>query len=269
MSEHTEIAWCDATFNPWWGCRKVSPACDFCYAEKFAAWIAPGLWDTAKRRTFGDKHWSEPLRWARKLPAKLGRRPRVFCASMADVFDKEAPPGARERLWDLIRATPELDWLLLTKRIGNVRRMLPDAWRTRGMPDNVWLGITVVNQDEADRDIPKLLAIRARVRFLSIEPMLGPIDLAGKFQHCPVHDFDGGFCVQDCGNWQWIGWTIVGGESGARARPMAADWCWSLLEQCTAAEVPYFFKQGSAANWPSFKDFASFPEGLRVREFPA
>jgi protein gp37 len=255
MSEHSAISWTDATFNPWWGCTKVSPACDHCYAERDAHRFAPArtLWGVgSERRTFGDKHWNEPLRWAKTLPAKLGRRPRVFCASMADVFDKDAPPDERTRLWRLIYETPQLDWLLLTKRIGNAHRMLPEAWVDSlipRMPDNVWLGATVVNQEEADRDIPKLLELPARVRFLSIEPMLGPIDLSG----IPVggghghHEFDpiitGNALRRADFDAPRLHWIIAGGESGPSARPMHPDWARSLRDQCEEAGVPFHFKQ--------------------------
>jgi protein gp37 len=243
MSDKTAISWTDATFNPWWGCTKVSPACDHCYAERDAKRFASGrvLWGVgSERRMFGDAHWASPLKWAKTMPAKLGRRPRVFCASMADVFDKDAPAGERERLFKLIDDTPELDWLLLTKRIGNAVQMVVDAqlqiahdrgevWGPAGaLPRNVWLGATVVNQEEADRDIPKLLATPARLHFLSIEPMLGPISLRR-------------FLGQGFG--PAPGWVIVGGESGPGARPMHPDWARSLRDRCAAAGVPFHFKQ--------------------------
>ncbi|MES2959765.1 MAG: phage Gp37/Gp68 family protein [Pseudomonadota bacterium] len=249
MSENTAISWTDATFNPWWGCTKVSPACDHCYAERDAKRYQPGkvLWGVgSERRTFGEKHWYEPLRWARTLPAKLGRRPRVFCASMADVFDKDAPEGERASLWTLIAATPELNWLLLTKRIGNAKSMLPADWGD-GYP-NVWLGATVVSQEEADRDIPKLLATPARVRFLSIEPMLGDIRLGSWLQRSPSAAFAAGLVTNEMPAWTRIGstaidWVIAGGESGAHARPMHPDWVRSLRDECAAAGVAFHFKQ--------------------------
>lgn len=230
MSENSKIEWTHHTFNPWWGCAKVSPGCDHCYAERDAGRFTPGtvLWGVdAGRREFGDKHWSEPLKWNARA-AKEGTRYRVFCASMADVFDKNAPAGARERLWSLIEQTPHLDWLLLTKRIGNVGRMIPDRWSTM-LPRNVWLGISVVNQDEADRDIPKLLAVKAHVRWLSMEPLLGPVDLDRVYVAAPGE--------------RWIDWVVVGGESGPKARPMHPDWARALRDQCTVAGVQFLFKQ--------------------------
>jgi protein gp37 len=260
MSDKTAISWCDATFNPWWGCQKVSPACDHCYAERDARRFAAGqvLWGVgAERRTFGDKHWKAPLDWAKTMPAKLGRRPRVFCASMGDWLDLDAPLDAFVRLLDTVRATPELDWLLLSKRIGNWRKRLEQAlarvdetegsdselaqwiesWLAGSAPANAWIGATVVDQAEADRDLPKLLAVPARVRFLSIEPMLGAVDvfssITGELLHVSGNEFDPG-CID---------WVICGGESGPSARPMHPDWARSLRDQCAAAGVPFHFKQ--------------------------
>lgn len=269
MAENSKIEWTDHTFNPWWGCQKVSPACDHCYAERDAKRFAPGrvLWGVgSERRTFDDKHWQAPLRWAKNDQARLGRRPRVFCASMADWLDLEGPISELVRLLDLIRLTPELDWLLLSKRIGNWRKRVAEAlsycawssdspafsawaeaWLRGEPPANVWLGATVVNQEEADRDIPKLLAVPARVRFLSIEPMLGPILLRDEWigraksaQGPVVQMFK-----------PPLSWVIVGGESGPGARPMHPDWARSLRDQCAAAGVPFLFKQHG--EWaPSF-----------------
>jgi protein gp37 len=248
MGKGSAIEWTDHTFNPWWGCRRVSPACDHCYADAFAHRLGMELWDNGKYRTFGAKHWSEPLAW-NKAAALAGTRPRVFCASMADVFDKDAPAEERQRLWRLIEATPHLDWLLLTKRIGNAERMLP--WGPYGDPwPNVWLGSTVVTQEEFDRDLPKLLTVAAAVRFLSCEPMLGPIEFG---RH---------------GSLRGLQWVICGGESGSKARRLELDWAMRLQQQCAARGIAFFMKQGSQANWDAFKDFDSFLPALRVREWP-
>lgn len=271
MADKSAIEWTDATFNPWWGCAKVSPGCDNCYAERDAGRHYPGrvLWGVdAERRTFGEKHWNEPLRWERRA-IRENRRLRVFCASMADVFDKNAP--ARNELWGLIAATPHLDWLILTKRIGNVPRMLPIDWGD-GYP-NVWLGISVVNQEEADRDIPKLIELPARVRFLSCEPLLGRIDLCAQFgmwwnQTMDCWEGTGQHINRDSWGRPRIDWVIVGGESGHKARPMEFRWAQSLRDQCLAAKAAFFFKQGSQANWEHFKDSRYFPPSLRVREWP-
>lgn len=244
----TKIEWADSTFNPWEGCTKVGPGCDHCYAETRNARFAGGQpinWGPrAPRRRTSAANWKLPLRWeaeAAEFKAQHGRRRRVFCASLADVFDNEVDPRWREDLFALIQDTPSLDWLLLTKRIGNVPMMvaLIQGW----MPPNVWLGATVVNQAEAERDIPKLLAIDAAVRFLSIEPMLGPIDLE---RPMPGPDLDQGGGQKICQPWfiqSGIGWVIAGGESGARARPSHPDWYRSLRDQCDRAGVPFLFKQ--------------------------
>jgi len=181
----TSIEWADYTFNPWLGCTKVSPACDHCYAEAWAKRAGdPQLWQGARRRTTVE-YWQQPFRWNDKAKAE-GVRRRVFCASLADVFDNVIDPQWRSDLFQLISSTEHLDWLLLTKRIGNAPHMMWHAMRDAGIrvlgmiPDylpNVWLGATVANQEEADRDIPKLLRTPARARFLSCEPLLGPIDL--------------------------------------------------------------------------------------------
>lgn len=277
MAENTAIEWCDHTFNAWWGCDRISPACDECYAATWAHRLGMDhLW-TGSRRLFSDAHWREPLKWARKAN---GRRPRVFTNSMADVFDNHVSVEVpRARLWNLIRETPELDWLLLTKRIGNAPRMLPADWGD-GYP-NVWIGATVVNQEEADRDIPKLLRVPAAVRFLSCEPLISHILLDREwlcseyFTHsedcrddlCALNG-DEYSCVGQVVEQPSINWVICGGESGPRARPMEADWAEKLRVDCQDAGVAFFMKQGSQANWHEFKNWDHFPMYLRVREFP-
>lgn len=250
MSENSKIEWTTHTFNPWWGCAKISPGCDFCYAERDAKRFMGGkvIWGVhADRREFGDKHWNEPLKWNKKAQ-EAGERHRVFCASMADVFDKKAPEGARERLWGLIDATPNLDWLLLTKRIGNVASMLPERWSV-ALPENVWLGASIVNQLEADRDIPKLLQIKTKgVRFLSMEPLLGPVSLrwlAAWPENAPATPENpyGNGVTNHLDGLRRLDWVIVGGESGPHARPMHPKWAQDLRDQCEAAGVPFLFKQ--------------------------
>ena len=249
MAENSKIEWTDHTFNPWWGCTKVSPGCDNCYAAAFDKRVGGDHWGPGKdRRYFEQKHWNEPLRWNIKA-GRLGRRERVFCASMADVFDNEAIPTMRNRLWELIKATGNLDWILVTKRIGNAADMLPPEWMRDGLPSNIWLLITVVNQTEADRDIPKLLKIPAKVRGLSCEPLLGPIN----FRWTPyAHQASGetyNEYLNRCGSvneyeaLRKISWVIVGGESGHHARPMHPDWARQARDQCADAGVPFFFKQ--------------------------
>lgn len=245
MGENSKIEWCDHTFNPWVGCTKVSPACDHCYAEGWAKRAGqPELWSGERRRTSANT-WVGPFKWNRKA-ADEGRRARVFCASLADVFDNQAPEGWRHDLWRLIEKTPHLDWLLLTKRPQNIRKMLPNFPGTKPWGDgwdNVWLGTTAENQPEAVRRITHLLNVPARVHFLSCEPLLGPLDLSGLWEQCPVHDFHSGFCIGPCPHRQKIAWVICGGESGPGARPMHPDWAKSLRDQCADAGVPFLFKQ--------------------------
>lgn len=246
MADSTEIAWCDSTFNGWIGCTKVGPGCDHCYAEadfdlrKHRAKWGPG---NPRSRT-SPANWKKPLQWDRQHAeffADHGRRRRVFSASLADVFDNEVPVQWRQDLFDLIRATPNLDWLLLTKRIGNVPAMVSiiPGW----MPDNVWLGATICNQAEADRDIPKLLAVPAKVRWLSMEPLLGPVDLS---LWLDLYQYEDGDCWRPRNLSRPLrspDWVVVGGESGTKARPMHPDWAYSLADQCAAADVPLLFKQ--------------------------
>jgi protein gp37 len=250
VSEDTTIPKIDYTFNGWIGCLAISPGCDNCYAKRIASRMFPRehLWEQgAKYHTFADKHWDEPLSWERRA-IRLGRRLRVFTSSMADVFDKNAPIGTRERLFRLMRDTPYLDWLIITKRIGNAKTMLPADWGA-GYP-NVWLGATIVTQAEADRDITKLEATPAHIRFVTCEPLIGPVTLKRP----------GGFPAID--------WVMVGGESGPRARPLDPAWPRLLRDECQAASVPFFFRQGSEANWPHYKDSAYFPADLQIRQEP-
>lgn len=242
MSANTSIEWTDHTFNPWWGCAKVSPGCVHCYAETWAKRTGHGgTWGAkGERRKFGEKHWAEPLKWNRQAEAE-GRSQRVFCASMADVFeDHPALPEERERLWRLIEDTPHLDWQLLTKRPENIARMIPPSWLEEPR-ENVWYGTSVATQEWADKRIPVLLHTPAAVRFISAEPLLGPVDL-GYREPC---DHPRRPCL-DIGCWRALDWVICGGESGPGARPMHPDWARSLRDQCVAAGVPYFFKQWGA-----------------------
>lgn len=290
MSEVSSIEWTRSTFNPWWGCTEIGPGCDHCYAKALAGRFGTEWGVGAERRIFADKHWNEPLHWEKKAAAEQAKDPtatwRVFCASMGDVFDNEAPEGQRELLWALIEATPHLTWLLLTKRIGNVKKMVPAHWtpetlwdgaalyESGGWPRNVWLGASICNQEEADRDIPKLLATPARVRFLSMEPLLGEVDLNRLYSE---RTMEGGGLEQ---RWDscltgkrfnpWadgdvpcpkVDWVIVGGESGNLARPMSPDWARSLRDQCKAAEVPFLFKQ-----WGEWIPMLGQVEGVPVKQ---
>ena len=263
MGENSKIAWCHHTWNPWWGCVRVSPGCDRCYADALAKRTGHGdIWDTDKRRYFGDKHWNEPLKWNRKAEQE-GIRYRVFCASMADVFDNVVEDKWRIRLFELTKATPHLDWLLLTKRIGNVPKMLPADWGD-GYP-NVWMGATVVNQEEADRDVPKLFDVAARLRWLSVEPQLGPIVMGDDFA--------------------MVDWVVYGGESGSleKVRPFNIEWARDGIRQCQDAGIACYVKQMGARTFMDPKDGApllrtfshadaadpeKWPSDIRVQEFP-
>ncbi|MFL9886789.1 phage Gp37/Gp68 family protein [Paraburkholderia agricolaris] len=224
MSENSSIEWTDHTFNTHWGCSKISPRCDNCYAESLARRFGYGWGDTAIEREFNEGHWNELLRWDRKA-GREGVRHRVFTNSMFDLFDRFAPAGVRERHWQFVARTPDLDHLLLTKRVGNVRRMVPTEWLSPGRwPAKVWISASIVNQDEADRDIPKLLALPAAIRFLSMEPLLGPVSLKHEWM-------------------RRLGGVFVGGASGREARPMHPAWAYSLRDQCAATGLPFLFKQ--------------------------
>lgn len=235
MGEHSKIEWTHHTFNPWWGCQRVSPGCENCYAETFSKRVGLKVWGpTSDRRFFGEKHWAEPRKWNDKA-ARSGVRERVFCASMADVF--EIPPArntqaidmqsrARHDLWRLIETTPWLDWLLLTKRPQNIETL---TW-WKEWPANVWLGTTVEDQKRAEERVPILLDIPAKVRFLSCEPLLEEVYLGRAL-------FLGG-----------IDWVICGGESGNGARPMDPNWARALRDQCVSSGVAFHFKQWGGRN---------------------
>lgn len=251
MAENTAIEWADHTFNPWTGCTKVSPGCDHCYAESWSKRSGTVQWgpDQPRRRTTA-ANWRFPLKWNAQAERE-GRRFRVFCASLADVFDNAVPQEWRDDLFRLIERTPRLDWLLLTKRVGNVAHQVWPRWMQQGFPLNVWIGATMVDQGEVDRDARKLLALPAPVHFISYEPALGPIDVAPWLRpYCDAgsrpHPDGGGVTCSRCGGTGGCGglsWVIAGGESGPRARPAHPEWFRSLRDQCMAADVPFLFKQ--------------------------
>lgn len=267
MGANSKIEWTDHTWNPWIGCSKVSPGCDHCYAERdMSTRLKVVQWGSgAPRKRTSEANWRESLRWNAQAQRE-GRRYRVFCASLADVFDNEVPAQWRGELWSIIRATPHLDWLLLTKRIGNAAGMLPADWFD-GWP-NVWLGASIVNQAEADRDIPKLLAVPAAKRFLSMEPLLGPVDLTCLSRRAINDDWTfyddalTGFRAHKNGGSHGpkLDWVIVGGESGPKARPMHPAWVRSLRDQCNAAGVPFFFKQWG--EWGPYSRRSFYPAGV-------
>jgi protein gp37 len=250
MAENSKIEWTDHTFNPWTGCTKVSPGCDHCYAEGWAKRSGTVQWGDAPRRRTTEANWKLPLKWNTQAERE-GRRFRVFCASLADVFDNAAPAAWRQDLMSLIVRTPHLDWLLLTKRIGNARRALADASMHDGLlltandeyrpPANLWIGATIVNREELLRDAAKLKATPAAVRFWSVEPLLEDL---GAIPRELLPD-----------------WVIVGGESGPGARPMSPDWARKLRDQCASAGVPFLFKQ-----WGEWLPMLGQAEGVEVRQ---
>jgi protein gp37 len=333
MATETKIEWTDHTFNPWIGCTKVHAGCTHCYAESYAKRYGKAQWGPQGTRVkTSESYWKQPLKWeanaarqvirARREGVPMPERPRVFCASLADVFEDwtdamqdhrcedlagyQTMPDVRRDLFALIDATPHLDWLLLTKRPENVRTMyVPhllekvrghvsqnegDGYRIR-QRSNVWIGTSISDQATADEYIPRLLQLRdlTPVLFLSVEPLLGPVDLG--FDRCipnggDMHDPSTcGLAREECRC--LLDWVIVGGESGHNARPCNIAWIRSIVGQCKAAGVPCFVKQlGSqpTGDWgsgdrPFFAghwrlrdskggDPDEWPEDLRVRHFP-
>lgn len=250
--KNSKIEWCNHTFNAWEGCTKVSPGCGNCYAaERNKRYHDGKHWGAgAPRLIRSDAYWKEPLKW-NKEAENFVVRPRVFCSSFADWLDEEGPIDQLFRLMQLIQKTPSLNWLLLTKRPENFVPRLKAAadqctidpldvtdriyaWiEGQRIYHNVWIGTTVEDQQRADERIPALLKIPAKVRFLSCEPLLGPVDLK--------LDRNGHSLQRTIG--EDIRWVICGGESLAKARPMHPEWARSLRDQCASANVPFFFKQ--------------------------
>lgn len=260
MSENTSIEWADHTFNPWEGCQKVGPACDFCYAEtrnarfnKTAVNWGPG----APRRRTSKQNWRKPLKWnadAAAFAAKYGRKQRVFCASLADIFDNAVDPQWRRDLFDLIYKTPNLDWLLLTKRIGIVPEIMRKELGTDVLPVNVWLGATIANREEMLRDAPKLAAVLVPTTFWSYEPALGDL---GEIPAELMPD-----------------WIVAGGENAKRgqARCPNPQWFYSVRDQCAKAGTAFLFKQwGSYNQWGDYvgkKKSGRLLAGQTHDEFP-
>ena len=242
MAEKTKIEWTDHTFNPWIGCQKVSTGCDLCYAEaSMDHRFGRVLWGAHGQRVrTSERNWKTPLRWAKA--AKLNAtRPKVFCASLADIWDNKAPDEWRADLFRLIDLTPQLDWLLLTKRPENVEKMLPTAIAgLKAWPwSNVWLGVTCENQEQYTRRWPILRKVPAVLHFVSYEPALGPLALPlGRLPD----------------------WIICGGESGSGARFMNPEWAQNLLKQCRRREIAFFMKQMTRKR--------PIPPELLVRQFP-
>lgn len=300
----TKIEWADFTFNPWTGCTPVSEACDHCYAEAWAKRTGrPELWKGERRRT-SEAYWKQPLKWNEQAMFREvdEPRPRVFCASLADVFDNQVPSEWRHDLWELIARTPHLDWLLLTKRPQNIAKMLPGGPLSAHLPwpwSSVWLGATVENQEQAKLRIPHLLRIPAAKRFLSCEPLLGPLDLVDIIEgHWPdpcdetrhVNALTGGITLTSPKynrvrqQFAPVDLVICGGESGPQARPMRLSWVRSIIGQCRAAGVPCFVKQMGRTVIDDISyveishdlkfadakggDMGDWPNEFRIREMP-
>jgi len=255
MAETTGISWTHHTFNPWSGCVRISPACANCYAANLPPGMRRGaVWAKDAERVVGsDAYWNQPIAWNRAA-LRADERRRVFCASTADVFEDRADLDVhRLRLWKLIAATPWLDWLLLTKRPAKMAE-----WAEQhGWPINAWAGVTVEDQARADERIPLLLRVPAAVRFLSCEPLLGPVSLREiPFEGGVIHALTGAHAYADTGRLPpgepKIHWVIAGGESGHKARPSNAEWFRDLRDACIAARVPYHFKQ-----WGEWRQFSA------------
>ena len=290
MGERTTISWTDRTFNPWWGCARVSPACRFCYADNTAHRWGKDLWRRhGQRQMMAAAYWRRPPAWSREAQ-RAGRPLKVFCASMADVFERHPEPeanvrlnGARERLWSVIEDTPWLRWQLLTKRPENVTAMVP--WQPGRWPANVWLGTSVETQRYAHQRIPHLLAAGAGTTFLSCEPLLDKLNLsdwlgpraeralAARGWMTPADRDPAGDFARLRGN-RYIDWVIAGGESGTQARRTELAWCRSLRDQCAQQGVPFFMKQlgtrlaRDAGMRGKGEDIHLFPADLRVQQFP-
>lgn len=268
MGETTAISWTDHTFNPWMGCTKVSPGCDHCYAEGLGKRTGKVQWgDDAERVLTSDGYWKNPLKWNRAAEAE-GRRHRVFCASMADVFeDRPELDEPRGRLFEVIGNTPWLDWQLLTKRPQNVLRMVPYGDTAATWRDNVWVGTTVENEDQADQRVPHLLEIPAKVRFLSCEPLLDRVRLGkwcssipSRLRWGPENGWTPEYDEQPT-----IDWVICGGESGPGHRPLNLDHARLLRDNCRFFKVPFFFKQVGGRTPTAGGDQL---DGVTYHEFP-
>lgn len=294
MGENSLIQWTDHTFNPWRGCHKISEGCKNCYAEALVT-KRQGLpvWgQDAARKVAAESTWQNPVKWNRDAE-RDGVRRRVFCASLADVFENYRGPdrlaviAARERLFALILSTPNLIWLLLTKRPENIRTMVPASW-LKFWPANVWIGCTAENQERAEQRVPHLLELPAPVCFVSYEPAVGPVDWT-RLRLLPASSDPQAFLNGLTGYVEGpddvfkrpIDWLIVGGESGPGARAFNPAWADWAVSQCKAAGVPVFVKQmGSnptlrdGSGWGPIRarkgdDMSEWSAQLRLRQIPA
>lgn len=259
MAENSKIEWTTHTFSPWIGCQHVSAGCDNCFAETLmdtrygkVEWGPHG-----ERKRTSAEYWKQPHRWAKKAKA-AGIRPRVFCASLCDVFDNQVPERWRYDLFAMINFTPELDWLLLTKRPENIGKMLAKNIELNFWPwPNVWLGITAEDQENYDRRWPILAKLPAAVRFVSYEPAIGPLNIkaisaAYNHVHVPSNAVVPVLRFPD--------WLICGGETGKSPRMMESAWARDVRDQCASTYTAFFFKQMTGKK--------PIPEDLMVRQFP-
>jgi protein gp37 len=307
VSDKSKIEWTDSTWNPVTGCSRVSEGCRNCYAERLAGTrlAQTPRYEGLTRISGGEPKWTGEVRLHEDVlfkPLSWKRPRRIFVNSMGDTFHEKVPFEFIDRMFAVMALCPQHTFQVLTKRPERMAEFLLTRETTVGewavatgvlhygekrfremafkelrwiaegksVAPNVWLGTSVENQEEADRRIPHLLNCPAAVRFLSCEPLLGPVDSRAYLETITLFKGDGGRGYRagrkDVGR---IHWVIVGGESGPGARPMEPEWAISLRRQCLSAGVPFFFKQGSSANWPAYKSFESFPPELQVREYPA
>lgn len=268
------ISWTDFSCNLWWGCQRVSPSCDKCYAESLSKRFGFSVWGKNEpRRFFGDKPYNTLVKINRTALKDYGRPARVFINSMSDTFeDRRDLDQYRQRLWDLVPELPDLELLLLTKRIEAVHRLVPAKWMQEGFPPNVRLGTTVESQQWADLRIKELLSIPAN-NFLSVEPLFSPLNLhdvllgKGGYHGSALKretDLEPPWCPTGV-----VNWVIVGCESGPQRRRMhdLPIWTASLAEQCRKAGTSFFVKQ-LEIDGKVEKDINKFPQHLRVQQFP-
>ena len=250
MARETAIEWTDHTWNGLIGCSKVSPGCLHCYAEtiaatKFRRFLKGPVWGPANARyVTSDNKWREPLRWARQA-RESGERPLIFGNSLYDLFDDHPTTNAtRPRIWELVDETRDvLTWLFLTKRPERIASCLPATWGE--FWEGVWLGTSVENADYVDR-VDHLRGVSAAVRFLSVEPALGPVAEALT------------------GRMAGIDWVIWGGESGPGFRPADHQWARDLHALCRETSTAFFFKQSAGARAGTGKML----DGREIKEFP-
>jgi protein gp37 len=264
--EHTGIAWTDHTFNIAWGCFKVSPGCAHCYADTLSKRFGHDVWGppaTTPRKTMSASYWKQPLKWNANAERE-GVRRRVFCSSMCDVFeDHPTITQEREKLWPLIRATPWLDWQLLTKRPERIAENLPADWwwtnenKLRGGYPNVWLGTSIESQQYVSR-LDDLLSVPAKVHFVSVEPLLGDVAFGVRRNEPPEERWTG-FT-------NWPEWVIVGGESGAGHREMPMGAFTAIVDEAKRGGSAVFVKQDSG---PKPGQQGRIPGAYWLKEMPS